>query len=237
MSTPMETSSWKVHAWKKGAAIYLKTVTENRVFDAATEVEKTKHSFLNMAFKRMLTISAANPSSKLMNEAEKFLKITRTSFGQHNLISLSEVLALDANEDEVAVCLTKAIKQKDFKVNFYNEQYFSLWSKAQLTNQRNIIIGKYNSNLLLESVNAVEANTANMMQVMKHNLILLETTAKVWDPDHACGFLNRFLVFVRSSLSNDLLPDGRLISLEYVKKMTKVMTPVVVPVTNDFDFE
>lgn len=206
------------------------------MFDTAAEVERTNESFLINAFKRMLTQASAIHAKKLTDESEKFLKISRTSFGQHNLISLSEVIASDANDDEVAVCLTKVMVGVDEKVNFYNEQYFNLWSKAQITNQSNVIIGKYNPQLLLESVTAIETATSNMMLVMRHNLSLLETRAKVWDPDHACGFLNRFLIFVRNSLSDDLLPDERIISLEYVKKMTKVITPVVV--TNmSFDFE
>ena len=237
MSTPMETMSWKLFAWKKGSAIYLKGKSEDRVRDAASEVEKTCESFLKMAFQRTLTQTTA--SSCHMNEADMFLKISVIQFGQHNLISMSEGSARDVYDNEVRIFLKKEITEKDHKICFYNGKYFSLWAEAQITNQSHIIIGKYGDQMTVKSIAAVPATTSNMMSVMQTEMAQHNITDRVWDPDHACSFLNRFLIFVRKTLFDaaDLLDDERLVSFEYVKKTTKVIIPVIVSTTAPFDFE
>lgn len=57
----------------------MKDASEERVADAATEVERTSHSFLKMAFRRLLTRSP-NASLTHMHEAEKYLKISQIQF-------------------------------------------------------------------------------------------------------------------------------------------------------------
>ena len=236
MSTPMETSSWKMIAWRKGSSIYLKAGSGDRVFDAAAEVEKTRESFLRMAFHRLVTRS--NPCSCHMDEAELCLKVSRIQFGPHNLISLSESGARDVDGDEVRIFLKKCVTEKEHKVSFYNGHYFHLWAEAQLTNQSHVVIGKYDSQMTVQSIAAVHSSTTNMTTVMRKEMHQLSISAKVWDPDQACDFLNRFLTFVRKSLADDeLLGDGRLLSFEYVTKTTKAIIPVLVTTMTPFETE
>lgn len=236
MSTPMATESWKLFAWRKGSSIYLKAGSGDRVSDVATEVERTRESFLRMAFHRLLT--QTHPSCQA-NEADKFLKVSRIQLGHHSLISLSEVSARDVDGEEVRVFLKKNITKKEHKVSFYNGQYFNLWAEAQITNQGHIIIGKYNdSDMTVQSIAAVPATTVHMTAMMRDEMTQLGISASLWDPDHACNFLHRFLTFVRKTLSDeDLLTHGRLVSFEYVKKTTKAIIPILVTTMTPFETE
>lgn len=235
MSTPMDAVCWKIHAWCKGNWIYLKSKSDDQVTDTASEVEKTAESFLRMSFHRMLTL---NSSAGAINESDKVLKVSRIQIGTHNLISMTESCARDVDGDEVSIFLKKVITEKDHKVSFYNGKYFNLWAEAQITNASHIIIGKCNAQRFLQSIAVIDMDTENMVTLMSREVSQDDGAAKVWDPSDARCFLNRFLSFVRKILRHDqFLDDGRLVSFEYVSKVTKVIVPQIVPLVASFDVE
>lgn len=218
-------------AWKEDGVVYLKAKSENRVTDSSVDVQKTTESFLNLAYKRLM-IKPPDQRLWTMNESEKWLKVSRISLSEHRLVFLSETDARDVDGQDVRLVLHKST----ISSQSLTDLCFNLWAEAQVSDCRHAVIASHDEERIVRSITHVPTAAAALMTHAKNQIpVQSKDSVKMWDADRGCHFLQRFLTFVQSFLSDRRLGDQRIVSFQYVKRTTKVITPVLVSSMDSFD--
>ncbi|CAG2174546.1 unnamed protein product, partial [Oppiella nova] len=124
------------------------------------------------------------------NEYEKHFAINCLDVDSHRLLTLNEVKAVDDKHQEVDLKLVRAIRSAR-NHNFMSKKLLKFWSKAWVQGMDQIVMANIeDDNHILD----VEVRYVSQMPEQTHGK---------WSDDRCIEFLNRFLSFAKTCITED----------------------------------
>ena len=250
LETPFAVNDYIMHFWKEKGLIYCKkgmihpphvpTVSGGPPASASTartneQFKKSANQYMRLNFTRQLLFPGDH--ARLMNEDEKFFKISKVNLASHTIITMSELNAVDKEGEDVKILLANW-NPKHQKDRFFASRYLEIWSHSQLVNQTKIIIGltePYSCNL--SEVRIVRGESDDLVNEMERELVPRTVDGlgngqrdptydrAQWSPRMATNFMNRFLSYVQDIMARQ--EDGRVLTFRYNKMRSNSLSPVI----------
>ena len=211
MTTPLKLKDWCARIWKLDHVIYMRSAKEK---DLPNNLSEANNALMN--FHRPLKL-AEEEEDKVLYEKEKFFKVSSVQVNEHHLFTMNEVNAVEEDEDGRLSEIKISFKTLGNCENFYRNKFFTLWSHALLSGQKNILFGIKGKDMKLQRIFSMEANTEAMVEEMKR-----ESGSLAWNPDDILNFLYRFLTFVKMVMKDERVTNGRVVSFIYKKGQKKL---------------
>lgn len=127
--------SWKIFAAKFNDTIYLFDVKE------VNNTNQTLMSYYGIYFEHLLTQPNSNPSN--INEFHKVFAINEVSFGNHQLLIMSEMDAKGKDSKWAEIKVYKTCQSKVFKGKF-----LKYWAQSIVPGIETLVIGEHQNGIL-----------------------------------------------------------------------------------------
>ena len=168
-------------------------------------------SFLRMLF---------SLDNEMIHEDNKCYKVTKVGFGNHTLVPLSEVHAVDKEGHDVKITM----RTEPIRDSFWSDRFVELWAHARIADNKKIIVATRDRNIL-NNVHVMDSDTESMIEFMERLQSSGDDGNRFRMEQEKCAqmidFLDRILTLIQEQIATTTAgKQGRVLKIAYNRNET-----------------